>query len=158
MTDLREGLGMSIPATMTRFVGTKADRRNGSGTGSPVSVRQASGRASESALRLDTSSQSAARTRMDGRLDDCEREKSQSRREELTGTGALTLLGLPDAVLVLVSPCLSPFSDAILVLFQELLSVPEVARGREESQGRRDRGKVPHPADCARSGSGERRI
>lgn len=37
MTDLRDGFGMSIPATMTKLVGTKAERRNGSGTGSPVS-------------------------------------------------------------------------------------------------------------------------
>ena len=37
ITDLSDGFGLSIPAMMIKFVGTKADILNGNGTGNPVS-------------------------------------------------------------------------------------------------------------------------
>jgi len=75
MTPLSDGLGMSMPATMTRLVGTNADRRNGSGTASPVSAAKYScASAGEGGERERPGER--VRTRVDGRVDDCERARA----------------------------------------------------------------------------------
>ena len=159
MTDLRDGFGISMPATMTRLVGTKAERRNGSGTGSPVSVgehflacqwlRDVRRRKPVSfwPQRCAGSPGCMDESTTTGRVSAVSHDNSKIQSER---KGGLALLGLPYAVLVLMTPRFPSLSNSLLVLFQEFLGALQVVRRGEEGERRGDRGEMPPATDCYR--------
>lgn len=69
----------------------------------------------------------------------------------------LTLLGLPHAVLILVSPSLPSLARSLLVLLQQPLRILQVGGRGEERERGRDRGEMADAADCSETKESGRR-